>query len=40
MGDDDDDPENGEFDDVHDLPLLENACEPLYKGSNKMLEIL
>ena len=32
--DDDDDDENDEFDDVHDLPLLENAYNPLYEGSN------
>ena len=32
--DDDDDHENDDFDDVHDLPLLEKAYEPLYEGSN------
>ena len=26
-----------EFDDVHDLPLLEKAYEPLYEGSNTNL---
>ena len=33
---DDDDDDNGnidDFDDVHDLPLLEKAYEPLYEGS-------
>ena len=35
MDDDHDhDHENDDFDDVHDLPLLEKACEPLYEGSN------
>ena len=34
--DDDDDNENiDDFDDVHDLPLLEKAYKPLYEGSNK-----
>ena len=33
--DDDDDHENiNEFDDVHDLTLLEKAYETLYEGSN------
>ena len=36
--DDDDDGDDHEnidgFDDVHDLPLLEKAYEPLYEGSN------
>ena len=33
--DDDDDHENiHEFDDVHDIPLLEKAYKPLYEGSN------
>ena len=31
---DNDDHENDNFDDVHDLPLLEKAYEPLYEGSN------
>ena len=32
--DDDDDHENiDEFDDVHDIPLLEKACRPLYEVS-------
>ena len=30
----DDHHENDEFDDVHDLPFLEKAYEPLYEGSN------
>jgi hypothetical protein len=30
----DDDHENDDFDDVHDLPLLEKAYKPLYEGSN------
>ena len=36
MGDDDDgDHENiNDFDDVHDIPLLEKAYKPLYEGSN------
>ena len=33
--DDDDDHENiDDFDDVHDISLLEKAYEPLYEGSN------
>ena len=36
--DDDDDHENiDEFDDVHDIPLLEKAYEPLYEDSNTNL---
>ena len=36
--DGDNDHENiDDFDDVHDLPLLEKACEPLYEGSNTNL---
>ena len=32
--DDDDDNENGnDFEDVHDIPLLDKAYEPLYEGS-------
>jgi hypothetical protein len=31
---DDDDHEIDDFDDVHDIPLLEKAYKPLYKGSN------
>jgi hypothetical protein len=31
---DNDDNENDDFDDVHDLPLLEKAYKPLYEGSN------
>ena len=32
----DDDHENiDDFDDIHDLPLLEKACKPIYEGSNK-----
>ena len=32
--DDDDDNENGDdFDDVHDIPLLDKAHEPIYEGS-------
>ena len=31
---DDHDHENYDFDDAHDLPLLEKAYEPLYEGSN------
>ena len=34
---DDHDHENDDFDDVHDLPLLEKAYEPLYEGSNTNL---
>ena len=35
---DDDDHENiSDFDDVHDLPLLEKAYKPLYEGSNTNL---
>ena len=34
MDDYDHDHENDYFDDVHDLPLLEKAYEPLYEGSN------
>ena len=39
MDDDDDDHnhENDDFDDVHDLPLLEKAYKPLYEGSNANL---
>ena len=37
MDDDDDDQENDDFDDVHDLPLLEKAYKPLYEGSNTNL---
>ena len=34
MDDDDVDNENDdEFDDVHDIPLLDKAYEPLYEGS-------
>ena len=33
-GDDDHHENIDDFDDVHDLPLLEKACEPLYEGSN------
>ena len=33
--DDDNDHENiDDFDDVHDIPLIEKAYEPLYEGSN------
>ena len=35
--DDDDDLENDNFDDVHDLPLLEKEYEPLYEGPNTNL---
>ena len=36
--DDDDDHENiDEFDDVHDIPLLEKEYEPLYEGSKTNL---
>ena len=34
MDDHDHDHENDDFDDVHDLPLLEKAYGPLYEGSN------
>ena len=35
MDDDDgDDHEHDEFDDVHDLPLLEKEYKPLYDGTN------
>ena len=34
---DDDDHENDDFDDVHDLPLLEKEYKPLYEGSNTNL---
>ena len=34
MDDHDHDHENDIFDGVHDLPFLEKAYEPLYKGSN------
>ena len=34
MDDDDDDHENDDFDDVHDLPLLEKAYELIYEDSN------
>jgi hypothetical protein len=34
MEDDDHENENDDFDDVHDLPLLEKAYKPLYEGSN------
>ena len=33
----DDDDENDDFDDVHDLPLLEKGYDPIYKGSNTNL---
>ena len=33
MEDEDDGHENDNFDDVHDLPLLEKAYEPFYEGS-------
>ena len=32
-GDDDDNENDDEFDDVHDIPLLNKAYEPLYEGS-------
>ena len=36
--DDDDDDENiNDFDDVHDIPLLDKAYEPLYEGSKTNL---
>ena len=36
--DDDDDHENiDDFDDVHDIPLLEKVYEPLYEGSKTNL---
>ena len=35
--DDDDDPKNDDFDDVHELPLLEKAYKPIYEGSNTNL---
>ena len=36
--DDDDDNENDyEFDDVHDIPLIDKAYEPLYEGSKTNL---
>ena len=36
--DDDDDHENiDDFDDVHDIPLIEKAYKPLYEGSNTNL---
>ena len=39
--DDDDDNENiDEFDDVHDIPLLDKAYEPLYEGSKKIFSLL
>ena len=31
---DDYEPENDDFNDVYDLPLLEKAYEPFYEGSN------
>ena len=34
MDGNDDDHEKNDFDDVHDLPLLEKEYEPLYDGSN------
>ena len=34
MDDHDHDHENDDFDDVHDLPLLEKAYTPHYEGSN------
>ena len=38
MDDDDVDNENiDEFDDVHDIPLLDKAYEPLYEGSKTNL---
>ena len=39
MDDDDDDYHENidDFDDVHDLPLLKKACEPLYEISNTNL---
>ena len=38
VDDDDDDNENiDEFDDVHDIPLLDKAYEPLYEGSKTNL---
>ena len=38
MDDDDVDNENdNDFDDVHDIPLLDKAYEPLYEGSNTNL---
>ena len=40
MDDDDDDNDNeniDDFDDVHDIPLLNNAYEPLFEGSKTNL---
>ena len=37
MDDHDHDHENDEFDDLHDLPLLEKAYKPLYEGSDTNL---
>jgi hypothetical protein len=34
------DHENENFDDVHDLPLLEKAYKPLYEGSNVLFSLL
>ena len=38
--DDDDDHENDDFDDVHDLPLLEKAYKPLMKAPTQILSLL
>ena len=35
--DDDDDNDNENIDDVHDIPLLDKAYEPLYEGSKTNL---
>ena len=37
MDDDDDNENNVDFDDVHDIPLLDKEYEPLYEGSKKNL---
>ena len=37
MNDGDDDENIDEFDDVHDISLLEKEYEPLYEGSNTNL---
>ena len=38
--DDDDNENNDEFDDVHDIPLLDKAYELLYEGSKKIFSLL
>ena len=41
MDDDDNDHENiDDFDDVHDLPLLEKAYKPLYEAPTQIFSLI